>query len=107
MPDEISASGLAARLREGQSVVIVDVREPWEREIGRLPGDVHIPMREIPARLGEIAVPPDGIIVCYCHAGIRSLAVAGFLEQSGIPAVSLAGGIDAWSCEVDPGVPRY
>jgi rhodanese-related sulfurtransferase len=108
MPGEIDAQDLAERLRQGKPLLIVDVREDWEREIGRIPGDVHIPMNSIPQRLGELKAPEGGEIIVYCHAGVRSMMVAGFLEQNGIPgALSLAGGIDAWSCEVDPRVPRY
>jgi len=108
MPEEISAPDLAARLKGAKPTLILDVREPWEREIGHLPGDLHIPMNDIPRRLAEIVPPPDGLVVAYCHAGVRSFAVASFLEQSGLKGVaSLAGGIDAWSCEVDPQTPRY
>ena len=107
MSKEISGPDLAARLRSSEPTVVLDVREDWEREIGRLPGDIHIPMNDIPARSGEIPVPPGGTVVVYCHLGVRSLMVARFLEHSGLPAVSLAGGIDAWSVEVDPSVPRY
>lgn len=92
----------------GKPVLIIDVREDWEREIGRIPGDVHVPMNEIPRRLAELRAPDGGKVVIYCHAGVRSLMAAGYLEENGIPgALSLAGGIDAWSCEVDPQVPRY
>ena len=108
MPDEISATDLASRLKAAEPTLVLDVREPWEREIARLPADVHIPMNEIPGRLAEIVPPPGGIVVAYCHAGVRSYAVAAFLEQAGHKgAASLAGGIDAWSCEVDPLTPRY
>jgi rhodanese-related sulfurtransferase len=108
MPEEISAGDLARRLRASEPILLLDVREPWEREVAHLPGDVHIPMNDLPRRLAEIVPPPGGVIVAYCHAGVRSLAVAAFLEQAGHPNVlSLAGGIDAWSCDVDPRTPRY
>lgn len=108
MPGEISATDLARRLKGPEPTVLIDVREGWEREIARLPGDLHIPMNDIPRRLSEIVLPPGGVIVAYCHAGVRSLAVAAFLEESGLPNVlSLEGGIDAWSSEVDPRTPRY
>jgi rhodanese-related sulfurtransferase len=108
MPDEITAQDLAERVRRGDRLRIVDVREDWEREIGRIPGDVHVPMNEVPQRLAELRAPDGGAVVIYCHAGVRSMMVAGFLEQNGMPgALSLAGGIDAWSTEVDPTVPRY
>ena len=87
---------------------IIDVREDWEREIARIPGDVHIPMNDLRERLGEVKAPEGGEIVVYCHGGVRSMMVAAFLEQNGIPGVlSVSGGIDAWSCVIDPSVPRY
>jgi adenylyltransferase/sulfurtransferase len=108
MPHEITAEDLASRIRAGEPLLLVDVREDWEREIAQIPGDVHIPMRSVPERLADFAAPEGGQIVIYCHAGVRSMMVAGFLEQNGVPSVSsLAGGIDAWSTTVDPTVPRY
>lgn len=108
MPREIWVAELASRLRAAEPILLLDVREAWEREIARIPGDVHIPMDEIPARLAEIVPPAGGCIVTYCHAGVRSLVVAAFLEQKGLKdVVSLAGGIDAWAQEVDPRMSRY
>jgi rhodanese-related sulfurtransferase len=109
MPREISPPALAELLREGRPVLLVDVREAWEREIARLPGDVHVPLESLPARLGEIVPPEGGEVVIYCHAGVRSWHAAAFLEQAlGLREVaSLGGGIDAWSWLVDPSTPRY
>lgn len=108
MPEEISPGELAERIRAGKPLQIVDVREDWEREICRIPGDVHIPMNSIPQRIADFGAPAGGEIVIYCHAGVRSMMAAGFLEQNGLTGVrSLSGGIDAWSCEVDPSVARY
>jgi len=108
MPYEISAQELANRISAGKPLLIVDVREDWEREIGALPNDVHIPMRTVPQHLADFKAPEGGEIIVYCHAGVRSMMVAGFLEQNGVPSVgSLAGGIDAWSAAIDPTVPRY
>jgi adenylyltransferase/sulfurtransferase len=108
VPEEITVGDLAERIRLGKPLLIIDVREDWEREIARIPGDVHIPMNDLRARLEEVIAPAGGEIVVYCHAGVRSMMVAAFLEQSGIPgALSLAGGIDAWACTIDPGVARY
>ncbi|MBV8880643.1 MAG: rhodanese [Planctomycetaceae bacterium] len=108
MPQEINVRDLAERLRQGKPLQIIDVREDWEREIAKIPGDVHIPMNLIGERLGEVKVPEGGEVVVYCHGGVRSLLVASFLELRGIPgALSLSGGIDAWSCVIDPSVPRY
>src|SRR5687767_13625740 len=108
MPREISATELAGRLREGKPVLLVDVREDWEREIAHLPGDLHVPLHSLVARAGEIATPPGGEVVVYCHAGVRSWMAAQYLEHVGLKdALSLAGGIDAWSVEVDATLPRY
>lgn len=87
-------------------VVLVDVREPNEVEVAALPGALHIPMREIPQRLDELDRQED--LVVMCHGGARSRQVAGYLLATGFERVfSLIGGIDAWSQQIDPRVPRY
>ena len=90
--------------------VLLDVREPWEVQTASIRSPhaptLHIPMREIPSRLGEL--PQDRPILCYCHHGMRSMQVVRFLRQQGFDeAVNVDGGIDAWSQQVDPAVPRY
>ena len=90
--------------------LLLDVREPWEVHTASVaPGDydlVLIPMNEVPARMAEL--PQDRPIACLCHHGARSQRVAMFLAQQGYTDVAnIAGGIDAWSQERDPGVPRY
>ena len=109
MPTEIHAQELAEIVKSGTPLLLVDVREDWEREIAKLPGDVHVPLDQFMARAAEIAPPDGGLVVLYCHAGMRSWQAAGYLEQArGLKSVaSLAGGIDAWSALVDPAVPRY
>ena len=93
--------------------VLLDVREPWEVAVAalRLPGTtaLDIPMNQIPARLGELQdLAVSQPIVCICHHGARSAQVVAFLMRQGIGSVyNLAGGIDAWSTQVDPAVPRY
>jgi rhodanese-related sulfurtransferase len=90
--------------------LVLDVREPWEVQVASVkPQDfdlVAIPMNQIPGRLGEL--PQDRPIACLCHHGTRSQRVAQFLEQQGYTDVAnIAGGIDAWTRERDPAVPRY
>jgi len=104
---EISPTELAGRLKtEPDAVLLLDVREEYERAAAAIEPSVHIPMQEVPDRLDEL--PRDRAIVVYCHTGVRSAMVAGYLEQSGFANVAnLGGGIDAWSLEVDPDVPRY
>ena len=106
MISEISAQALKKRITAGEKPVLLDVREPEEVAIVRLPGAVHIPMGEVPGRLHEL--DPDKEIIVYCHHGVRSLHVAQFLVQRDFDRVSnLTGGIDAWAIEVEPGMARY
>jgi rhodanese-related sulfurtransferase len=103
---EISAADLQKKKKSGERFLLVDVREQWEFDICRIEGATLIPMRSIPAHLQQLDVDQD--VVCYCHHGQRSLDVAAWLRAQGIEtAQSLAGGIDRWSLEIDPGVPRY
>lgn len=93
-----------------QGAVLLDVRQPWELALAclRLPQlqPLDIPMHELPARLHEL--PQDRPILCLCHHGVRSAHVAAFLARQGFDdVINVEGGIDAWSLEVDAGVPRY
>ncbi len=104
--EEIDAPTAAALYRGASPPVLLDVREPWELAIASLPGAISIPLRSLPARIGELD-PAQRHIVIY-HHGMRSERAADLLRQAGFPAVSnLAGGIDAWSRLVDGRVPRY
>lgn len=107
MVDELSPREVAERLkRSGSDVLLLDVREPDERELAAIEPSVHIPMRDVPGRLAEL--PKEREIIVYCHGGARSAMIAGFLEGKGYRRVAnLSGGIDAWSRTVDPAVPRY
>jgi len=106
MPIEMTPRELASRLAGPTAPVVLDVREPEEIAIASLARAVAIPMGEVPARHGEL--PRDAEIVVLCHHGVRSAHVAGFLTAQGFTQiVNLRGGIDAWSLEVDPSVPRY
>ncbi|HEU4698189.1 MAG TPA: molybdopterin-synthase adenylyltransferase MoeB [Gemmatimonadales bacterium] len=105
--DEISVAELRAALRgEGPRPVVLDVREPHEWEIARIPGARLIPLGELPGRLDELERGVE--IVAHCHHGARSLRAVRLLREAGFERVrSLAGGIDAWAVEVDPTVRRY
>jgi rhodanese-related sulfurtransferase len=110
MPGKITVEELSLRLASGKPTMLVDVREPWEHATAALPGGVLVPLSVIAERWQEIVRPaePGAEIVTYCHHGVRSLNAAAFLEAQGLgPVLSLAGGIDAWSLQVDPAVPRY
>lgn len=104
--DELDPQQLKQRLEAGEPLVLLDVREPWEYQTARIEGSVHIPMMSVPGRLAELdRAAPTAVV---CHHGVRSLQVALFLEQAGFQSLyNLRGGIDAWSREVDPGVPLY
>jgi rhodanese-related sulfurtransferase len=93
-----------------QPPLLLDVREPWEVQTAAVVPQgfevVAIPMNQVPARLGEL--PRDRPIACLCHHGARSQRVATFLEQQGYQDVAnITGGIELWSRERDPAVPRY
>jgi rhodanese-related sulfurtransferase len=106
MPKQISAAELRARLESPEKPMVLDIREPDEIAIARFAGAKEIPMNDVPGRLAEI--PADAEIVVLCHHGMRSAHVAGFLADRGYAHVAnLVGGIDAWSLQVDPSVPRY
>jgi rhodanese-related sulfurtransferase len=107
MFEDLDPVEVARRLRERpEAVVLLDVREPYERHLASIDPSLHIPMNEVPERLNEI--PKDRDVIVYCHTGDRSMQVASFLGTRGWKAVAnLSGGIDAWSVEIDPEIPRY
>ncbi len=96
---------LQEKLQSGVPLVLLDVRTPEEREIARIDGS-----RLLDAEVaGSIAtLPPETLLVFQCHHGMRSQAAAEYFAERGFRNVwNLAGGIEAWSLEIDPGVPRY
>lgn len=108
MSQEISVTELAKLIENGHAVHLIDVRQPWEHQLARLPGSVLLPLNDLPNRSGEVPRDPGTRVILYCHHGVRSLSAVNYLQRLGFHHVrSLAGGIDAWSCEVDPTVPRY
>lgn len=105
-PLELTPRELAARLAAGESLDLVDVREPSEWAICRLPGARLAPLSELEDHLASFH--PGREVVLYCHHGIRSLTALRRLRAAGVTRVrSLAGGTDRWSVEVDPAVARY
>jgi rhodanese-related sulfurtransferase len=105
---EIAVRQLANQLPSAPSeLVLLDVREPWEVATAAISGSKNIPMGQITSRALQ-ELDPATHIVTYCHSGIRSMDVALWLRNHGFDkAQSLRGGIDAWSREIDPTVPRY
>jgi rhodanese-related sulfurtransferase len=103
---ELTPADLKQRLDRAEKLLLIDVREPWEYEVCRIAGAKLIPMGTIPANLQSLDTDDD--VICYCHHGMRSLDVAVWLRKQGVAgAKSLAGGIERWSLEIDPQVPRY
>ncbi|MDQ0074182.1 rhodanese-related sulfurtransferase [Variovorax boronicumulans] len=112
MIDQVRPADLAAWFAQDADAtpVLLDVREPWELQTASVsPAGftlVAIPMNEIPGRLAELGEGQR--IACLCHHGARSQRVAAFLNQNGFDQLAnVAGGIDAWSTQHDPSVPRY
>lgn len=111
MIDQVRPTDLDAWIAaQGGDAVVLDVREAQELRAASVAPQgfevVAIPMNEVPARLAEL--DPDRPVACLCHHGARSQRVAMYLAQNGFGKLAnIAGGIDAWSRERDPGVPRY
>jgi rhodanese-related sulfurtransferase len=108
---QLTAPQLKAWLDEAEAgqrpaPVMIDVREPWEFDVVRIPGAKLMPMRSIPARYLELQRDVDTVVIC--HHGARSYQVAMFLEHQGFNnVINLYGGMAAWSHDVDPTAPTY
>jgi adenylyltransferase/sulfurtransferase len=102
---QITVTELKARIDAGEDVQLIDVREPWEVQVAQIGGKL-IPQNDVPARLGEIDRNRE--VVIHCRSGARSQRIAEFLQQQGYPKVAnLAGGILAWSDQIDPSIAKY
>jgi rhodanese-related sulfurtransferase len=102
---EITPAEFIARRDRGEALTLLDVREEWELAVASVPGIVHIPMGQVADRVGELDRAREVIVMC--RSGRRSLEVARLLQQNGFKAVNLAGGILAWSRDVDATIPTY
>ncbi len=102
--EQISVTELKRRRDSGENPFVLDVREPWEYQLANLGGNL-IPQGELPARTAEL--PRDQTIVVQCKSGGRSQTAAELLKGQGFQVENLAGGITAWSAEIDPSVPKY
>ena len=102
---DISPEELKRVLDSGRAPVLLDVREPMEYQINRLPGSLLIPLARLPESLGELDGTRD--VVVYCHHGIRSVRAVEFLRGAGFRARNLEGGITAWIDRIDPDMVRY
>jgi adenylyltransferase/sulfurtransferase len=109
----ITATALASRLREREAgrddFVLVDVREPGEREVVTIPGALPIPLAQVRSGGGEVlADSTDGIpVLVHCKSGARSAEAVRLLRERGLDAVDVTGGVLAWVQDVDPSLPTY
>jgi adenylyltransferase/sulfurtransferase len=102
---QLTVKELKARIDAGEDIYLIDVREPYEYQIAQIGGKL-IPQNEVPQRLGEIDRERE--VIVHCRSGVRSQRIAEYLKQAGYPrVVNLAGGILAWSDEIDPKVQKY
>src|SRR6266567_1834396 len=104
---QIAVKELKEKLAAGEKVYLIDVREQWEHELAKLDDQLWIPLGELGERVDEVLPPTGSLVVVYCHHGVRSLSGAAILENAGIEALSLAGGIERWSVEIDEKIGRY
>ena len=106
---ETTPAEVKQRLDSGEPVRLIDVRQPEEHLIANIPGAELIPMNTIPAALQDLeAKSDDATLIVFCHHGVRSLNVVSWLRGQGIAGCqSMTGGIERWSTDIDPSVPRY
>jgi rhodanese-related sulfurtransferase len=105
---EISVHDTKSLLCSSSGAFLLDCREPKEHSFAHIEGSMLIPMEEVADRVGELEEYRDSRIVVYCHHGGRSLQVVNWLRNHGFAkAQNLTGGIDLWSQEIDPTIPRY
>ena len=102
---EITPAEFVQRREQGDALTLLDVREDWEMSVASVQGVVHIPMAQVPERMAELDRNQE--IVVLCRSGRRSLEVAKLLQLNGFKAINLAGGILAWSHDLDPSIPTY
>lgn len=102
----ITPKELKSRIDNGDKLVLLDVREPWENQLAKLENSTLIPLGTLSTSLSQL--DKNAEIIAYCHHGMRSGDATGLLLQQGFSNVkNLVGGIDAWSVQVDGSVPRY
>tara|TARA_R110002072_G_scaffold302710_2_gene487560 strand:- start:44871 stop:45212 length:342 start_codon:yes stop_codon:yes gene_type:complete len=108
VPLEIDCSSVKAKLDAGDTFLFIDCRETSEYEAVKIESATLLPMSELADRVGELEEHRESEIIIHCHHGGRSLRVANWLRQQGFStAQSMAGGIDVWAVEIEPGMLRY
>ena len=105
-PMEMDPGQARGFLRENSHCILLDVREPEEHAFCSIENSIHVPLGSLPERLAALSTEIP--IITYCHHGIRSLAALRMLRSKGFAKVSsMRGGIDLWTIEIDPSLPRY
>ncbi len=108
LPIEVDCASVKQKLDARADFFFIDCREPEEHAACKIAGAELWPMSELAGRIPELAPHQDREVIIHCHHGGRSLRVANWLRKNGFPnARSMAGGIDQWSTDIDPAVPRY
>lgn len=109
LPLELTPQEVIALREADHKLCLIDCREPEEWEICRIEGANLVPMNTVPTRLQELDAQADETrLIVYCHHGVRSLNVVSWLRAQGVDnCQSMTGGIERWSREIDPQVPRY
>lgn len=106
MIGKMTVTELETKIKNNQRPYLLDVREPFERDICKLTDDKNIPLKDLQTRFSELN--KDQEIVIYCRSGGRSQQACMFLEQQGFKnVINLTGGVLAWSDYVDPTMPKY
>ncbi len=105
---EITCTAVKSKQKARDAFWLLDCRERGEHELVVIDGSRLLPMSEVVERIDELQDVREQSVIVYCHHGMRSLQVAGWLEQKGFVDVkSMAGGIEQWAVEVEPGMTRY
>ena len=109
LPYEVTPLEIKQMLDAGDSIHLIDVREMSEHQLTRIEGAELVPMRTVPAALSKLeGLAEEGALIVFCHHGVRSMQVVNWLRDQGVSdCQSMAGGIDRWSLDVDPALPRY
>lgn len=108
-PIEVTPQQVQQRIDAGETLHLIDVREPHEFAVAKIEGAHLVPMRQVPGEIQTLeSLAEQGVLIVFCHHGVRSMNVVSWLRQQGLEAcTSMAGGIDAWSRAVNSSVPRY
>jgi rhodanese-related sulfurtransferase len=108
VPLETDVAAVDAMLKAGDDFLLLDVREADEYAVAKIDGSVLLPMSELGNRVGELEEHRNRLIVVHCHHGGRSLQITRVLRSNGFENTqNMAGGIDAWSQQIDASVARY